>query len=172
MRDKVYDIFLNQDFEITEEDIVALIKYYELLREYNSKFNLTSITENDEVIIKHFLDSAMLTKFLSDTTGKSFIDIGTGAGFPGMVLAIFMPHSNFTLVEASNKKCMFLNAVKTELSLDNVSVICGRAEELGREDSLREKYDFALSRAVARLNTLLEYLFPFVKVNGKIVCYK
>ena len=135
----------------------------------NEKFNLTAITERYEVIVKHFVDSLLGAKFF--TKGK-LIDIGSGAGFPAIPLIIFNDNLDVTLVEATGKKCTFLNAVIKELDLKNIKVVCDRAEVLGKNPDFREKFDYCSARAVARLNTLAEYCMPFVKVGGYFIPYK
>lgn len=144
-------------------------KYYELLIQYNKMFNLTAITEKDEVILKHFIDSAIGSNFIN--SGK-LIDVGSGGGFPAIPLKIMSDNLEVTMLEATGKKCDFLNAVIKELDLKNIKVINGRAEDLAKNNDYRENFDFCSARAVARLNTLLEYCLPFVKVGGTFISYK
>ena len=141
-------------------------KYYKLLREWNKKINLTSITEKEEVYLKHFEDSLIGEKFIKK--GSTVIDIGTGAGFPSLPIKIVREDINLTLNDCLNKRLIFLSEVIKELNLKNVRTLHSRAEDLKRE----EKYDYALSRAVARLCTLCEYCLPFVKVGGYFISYK
>ena len=144
-------------------------KYYEMLVEWNKVMNLTGITEYEEVYEKHFLDSICIVKafsekniFLSDTT-KKVIDIGTGAGFPGIPLKIVFPDMDITLLDSLNKRINFLNAVIEELGLSGIDTIHGRAEDYAKNQQHREKYDLCVSRAVANLSTLSEYCVPFLK---------
>jgi len=143
--------------------VEKLIEYAELLYEYNSHTNLTAIRDKEDMLEKHFVDSLLVHKVLPKRTGKA-IDIGTGAGFPGMVLAICNKELEFTLMDSVGKKTKFLELVKTKLSLDNVIVVNTRAEEYiqGR----REEYDMGFCRGVNRLNVILEYMLPFIKVGG------
>lgn len=146
--------------------------YKDMLVEWNKKFNITTITEEDEIYIKHFCDSLSLvnTKLFDDK--KRVIDIGTGGGFPGLVLKIYNEELDMTLMDSLNKRIVFLNEVIKELKLSNVKAIHARAEELGVSNEHREKYDIAVSRAVASLNTLSEYCLPFVKVGGYFIAMK
>lgn len=154
---------------IDDERLKKFEKYYELLVYYNSKFNLTAITEREEVIIKHFVDSAIGVDKLS--TGK-LIDVGSGGGFPAIPIKIMRPDIEVTMLEATGKKCEFLKTVVKELNLEKTQVINIRAEDAAKNAVYRENFDFCTARAVARLNTLLEYCLPFVKVGGKFVAYK
>jgi 16S rRNA (guanine527-N7)-methyltransferase len=138
----------------------------------NQVMNLTAITEEKEVVVKHFLDSISLVKYYSFQEGDTVIDVGTGAGFPGIPLAILLPKVSFTLMDSLNKRISFLEHVKDICELDNVKCIHSRAEELGRDELHREKYDVCVSRAVANLSVLLEYCIPFVKKGGTFVSYK
>lgn len=155
---------------ITQKQSDDLFKYMKLLIEWNNKINLTAITDENEIILKHFIDSITINKYLKGK--KSVLDIGTGAGFPGMPLKILNTDINFTLADSLNKRIMFLEEVCKELNLKNISCVHGRAEELGNNEKYREKYDVVTSRAVAKLNVLLEYMLPFVKVGGECICMK
>lgn len=155
---------------IDEEKAKKFQKYKDLLLEWNNKINLTAITEENEIILKHFIDSCTILKYIEDN--QKIIDIGTGAGFPGIPLKIMNESLKITLVDSLNKRVNFLNEVISELKLENIEGIHSRAEDLGRDNNYREKYDVATSRAVANLSTLLEYLMPFVKVNGICICMK
>lgn len=161
-----------EDFGLDSNVSVDLNIYRDLMLEWNKKINLTAITEEKEVDIKHFLDSLSLfkTKYLEGE--KTLIDIGTGAGFPGIVLKIYNKDLKITLLDSLNKRIKFLNEVIDELKLDKIETVHGRAEELGRNKDFREKYDIATSRAVANLSTLLEYDLPFVKVGGYFIAMK
>lgn len=148
--------------------------YYELLIEWNKVMNLTAITELDEVVTKHFIDSLSLIKSVDDLgeKGRTVIDIGTGAGFPGIPLKIAYPGLKITLLDSLNKRIKYLNEVIDKLGLKEISTIHGRAEDYGRDPLYREKYDLCVSRAVANISTLSEYCLPFVKVGGYFVSYK
>lgn len=143
-------------------------KYYELLTNYNKMFNLTSITEKEEVILKHFVDSIYGIDFFKNS--KNVVDVGAGAGFPSIPLAILLPNVNFTLIDSINKRINFLNVVIEELGLKNVTAIHTRVEEFCIKN--RNSYDISTARAVAGLPTLLEYLVPLLKTGGKAICYK
>lgn len=164
------NLFASYNIELTDEKKKKFEKYSELLKEYNDKFNLTSILEDEQIKIKHFLDSCLyVDKFIHNA---EIIEIGSGGGFPSIPNKILREDLNFTLLEATEKKCEFLSVVVKELGLKNVKIINGRAEELGNKKEYREKFDYSIARAVARLNVLAEYCMPFVKVNGKFVAYK
>lgn len=159
-----------QDIEITEKQAKKLEIYKDLLLEWNEKMNLTAITDEYEIIIKHFVDCLECTKMIKDE--KNIIDVGTGAGFPGMVLAIYYDNIEFTLLDALNKRLIFLQDVVEKLNLKNVKIVHGRAEEVARKEEFKEQYDASVSRAVAQLPVLLEYTSPFVKVGGKCIVMK
>jgi len=152
-------------------------KYYELLVEWNSFMNLTGITEYEEVLLKHFVDSIVLPieqigHNKRDNSPISLIDVGTGAGFPGLPLKIAHPELNVTLLDSLNKRIKFLNQVIDDLSLESIQAVHSRAEDGGRNKELREAFDISVSRAVANLSTLVEYNMPFVKVGGYFIAYK
>ena len=146
--------------------------YYELLIDYNKKVNLTAITEKSDVAVKHFLDSVSLLSVCDAEKNAEIIDVGTGAGFPGLPLKIVRGDINLTLVDSLNKRVEFLKLCVNELGLENVECIHSRAEELAHKKEYREMYDFAVSRAVANMATLSEYCIPFVKVGGKFAALK
>ena len=144
--------------------------FYKKLIEDNGKFNLTSVTAFNEVAYKHFIDSI----FCKDIFGKdkTVAEIGSGAGFPSIPLAIERPDLKFTLIESNNKKCNFLKEVKDMLCLNNVTVICDRAENVGKDKNYRETFDYAIARAVAPIRTLVEYAVPLIDLNGRCVFWK
>lgn len=160
--------------DLTDNQIDQLLKYYEMLVLWNEKMNLTAITEYNEVLKKHFIDSLSIVKAydISSAGNISVIDIGTGAGFPGLVLKIAFPKLSITLLDSLNKRIHFLNTVIKELELKKVETIHGRAEDYAKQASYREKYDLCVSRAVANLATLSEYCLPFVKKGGRFISYK
>lgn len=158
------------DIKINDEQIKSFEKYMNLLLEWNEKINLTAITQPEEIKLKHFVDSLTVLKYINDD--DKVIDIGTGAGFPGIPLKIMNKNTKITLLDSLNKRINFLNIVIEKLDLSNIQAIHGRAEEIARNKFYREKYDVVVSRAVANLSTLTEYMLPFVKVGGKCICMK
>ncbi len=165
--------------QYTERQIEQLHRYYEMMVEKNRVMNLTGITEYSEVVTKHWLDSLCFAKILSAEASASnltarfrVIDIGTGAGFPGIPMKIFYPEAEFLLLDSLNKRILFLQDVVEEIGLEHITCVHGRAEELARKDEYREKYDYCVSRAVARLASLSELCIPFVKTGGAFVSYK
>lgn len=158
------------NIELSQEQLKEFYDYLNLLLEWNEKINLTAITEINEIILKHFIDSLTIAKYLKDS--DNFVDVGTGAGFPGIPIAIWNNTINITLLDSLNKRILFLNDVINKLDLKNIKTIHGRAEEFGQNKQTREKYDVVTSRAVANLTTLSEYLLPIVKVGGKCICMK
>lgn len=159
----------NKLFAIPENEIEKFYQYMKLLLEWNEKINLTAITDESEIIRKHFIDSLTISKLIKEDT--NVVDVGTGAGFPGIPLAI-TKKVKVTLVDSLNKRINFLNIVKESIELDNVNTVHGRAEEVGQNEKYREKFDYAVSRAVAPINVLLEYMLPLVKVGGYCLCMK
>lgn len=145
--------------------------FYEMLIETNKSLNLTAITEMEDVVLKHFIDSMSISQFY-DFEGKSVIDVGTGAGFPGMPLAILKPETEFVLLDSLKKRLLFIDSVLEKCEMNNVILIHGRAEDFGRDEKYREQFDYCVSRAVASLPVLLELCTPFVKVGGKFISYK
>ena len=158
--------------ELTDRQIEKFLLYYEMLVEWNGFMNLTAITEYDEVMKKHFIDSLSLIKAYDLNQKKKVIDIGTGAGFPGLVLKIAFPQLEITLLDSLNKRIQFLDAVIQNLSLTGVETVHGRAEDFAKPGKLRECFDLAVSRAVSNLSTLSEYCLPFVKQGGYFISYK
>ncbi len=157
--------------ELSEEQLNQLQKYFELLVSWNEKINLTAITEPNEVAVKHFADSLSVFNYVDFQKGASVIDVGTGAGFPGLVLKIARPDIKLTLLDSLNKRLKFLDEVLNTLGLE-AELVHARAEEGGQNIDLRECYDFAVSRAVARLNVLCEYCLPYVRLSGKFIAFK
>ena len=169
MKNKLEEYLKISDIVLNEKQIENLIKYLDLLIETNKVMNLTAIREEESILEKHFIDSLLLTKIIREDE-KNIIDIGTGAGFPGLVLSIVYPDKNFLLVDSVKKKISFINSVIEKLVLKNVKTSTERAEELIKNN--REKFDVALCRGVANLRIILEYLIPFLKVNGRFLPQK
>ena len=144
--------------------------YMQLLLDWNKKINLTAIIEQKEILIKHFIDSLSIVPYIK--ANDNILDIGTGAGFPGIPLKITLPQNSFTLLDALNKRINFLNEVIQKLNLENIQAVHSRAEEFAKVEGKRESYEVVTSRAVAKLNVLLEYMLPFTKVGGKCICMK
>jgi len=157
---------------LSDNQVNQFLKYYELLVEWNEFMNLTSITEYDEVMKKHFVDSISLIKTFDVSKSVSVIDVGTGAGFPGLALKIAFPNLQITLLDSLNKRIKFLDEVILQLGLTGIETVHGRAEDFAKPGKLREKYDLCVSRAVANLTSLSEYCIPFVKVGGEFISYK
>ncbi len=158
------------DIEFDDKQINQFYDYMNLLLEWNEKINLTAIVEPEEVILKHFIDSLTINKYIEKN--KTIADVGTGAGFPGIPLKIYRPDLNVTLVDSLNKRINFLNEVIDKLDLKEISTVHSRVEDFGRDKKYRESFDYVTARAVANLTTLSEYLIPITKVNGKCICMK
>lgn len=157
---------------LSDTQISQFIIYYEMLTEWNTHMNLTAITEYDDVMKKHFIDSISLCRAFDVFNKVSCIDVGTGAGFPGLALKIAYPELRITLMDSLNKRIQFLDAVIEKLTLTEIETIHGRAEDCARCDKYREKFDLCVSRAVANLSTLSEYCIPFVREGGSFISYK
>ena len=155
---------------LSEIQLKQFYNYINLLIEWNEKINLTAITEPDEVILKHFVDSLTIAKYIPD--GTKIVDVGTGAGFPGIPLKIYRQDIEITLLDSLQKRINFLNEVIRELNLEKIETVHSRVEDFGKDKMYREKFDIATSRAVANLSTLSEYLLPLVKVGGKVISMK
>lgn len=155
--------------KLLEEQQNQFYQYMQLLIEWNKKMNLTAITEPQEVLTKHFIDSLSIVPYIAEE--EKLLDIGTGAGFPGIPLKIVLPKNSFALLDSLNKRILFLQEVIKQLNLEGIEAIHGRAEEFCKGER-REGYDIVASRAVAKLNVLLEYMLPFTKVGGRCICMK
>ncbi|MDD7796233.1 16S rRNA (guanine(527)-N(7))-methyltransferase RsmG [Clostridium sp. 'White wine YQ'] len=160
------------DLVLTEEKYNQFQLYRKLLQEWNEKINLTAIVEEEEIIKKHFIDSIKIFKSVELRNSKSIIDVGTGAGFPGLPIAIMDSNIQVTLLDSLNKRILFLNDVVSKLNLKNVKTIHSRAEDGARNKLLREKFDVAVSRAVANMSVLSEYCMPYVRVGGNFIALK
>ena len=157
---------------VTEQQLWQFTRFFELLNEWNQVMNLTAITEWEEVLSKHFLDSVSIVRVADFEHVQTVLDLGTGAGFPGIPLKILFPEKKFVLLDSLNKRIKFLNTVVNELGLTNIELIHGRAEDFAKKKEYREQFDLCVSRAVANLSTLSEYCIPYVKKNGHFISYK
>ena len=171
MEKNIFKSYLEElNIELTDEKYEKLSTYYTLLKEWNEKINLTSIIEEESVYIKHFYDSLTINKIIDLSTVKTLCDVGTGAGFPGIVIKIMFPNIKVTLVDSLTKRINFLNLVKEKLNLEDLEIVNSRAEDYSRKK--RECFDIVTSRAVAKLNILLEISFPLVKEKGYFIALK
>ena len=175
MEEKVFKDKLRENVDaigvsLNEENLDKLYKYKELVLSWNEKINLTAITEDNEFAVKHFVDSLTINKFIEKN--KTIIDIGTGAGFPGVPLKILNKENKVVLFDSLNKRLKVLEDIIEKIELENVETLHGRAEETFKNKKYREKYDIAVSRAVASLNVLVELMLPAVKVGGICICMK
>lgn len=175
METEAFFFYMNEKLKMLNMDINKqksdkFLKYMKLLIEWNEKVNLTAITDPAEIILKHFVDSLTINKYISKNS--KMIDVGTGAGFPGIPIAIYREDVEVLLLDSLNKRINFLNEVVNEIQLKNVATVHSRAEDYGQNNQAREVLDIATSRAVAPLNVLAEYLLPFVKVGGICLCMK
>lgn len=168
--EKMQEKSMNLSVRFSVEQLEQFFDYMNLLIEWNEKMNLTAITDPEEIILKHFIDSITILKEIKDNS--KVVDVGTGAGFPGVPLSIMNPTLKITLVDSLNKRLIFLQEVVNRLKLKNIEIVHARAEEFGQNKKYRESFDIATSRAVANLSTLSEYLIPLVKVGGKAISMK
>ena len=171
IKDLLHNYIKDFKFTVTENQYEQFQKYFELLAEWNEKMNLTAITDESGVALKHFADSLSLLNFVDIPQNSSLADVGTGAGFPGVVLKIARPDIKLTLIDSLNKRLVFLGEVCAQLGIE-AELIHSRAEDGARDEKLRESFDFAVSRAVARMNVLSEYCLPYVKVGGAFCAMK
>lgn len=158
--------------DLTDAQLSQFYTYYKLLIEWNEKINLTAITDFEEVLSKHFLDSLAIGRVMKQDEQFTLLDVGTGAGFPGIPIKIAFPNADITLLDSLNKRVIFLNEVIEQLNLNKIVAIHGRAEDFAKKDMMREKFDYCVSRAVTNLSSLSEFCLPYVKVGGKFVSYK
>ena len=170
--DKIINSIEDIGITISDNQAEQLYSYYEVLIEKNKVMNLTAITEFDDVVIKHFADSLYISEIIEMQNVVNMIDVGTGAGFPGIPIKIVFPNIKVTLLDSLNKRVNFLNEVIDNLGLTGIEAVHGRAEDFGKNPEYREKYELCVSRAVANLSTLSEYCLPFVKEKGLFISYK
>lgn len=170
-KNRLQESFQTQKIDVSEKQCKKFFEYMKLLIEWNEKINLTAIVEPGQVITKHFLDSLTILNYIG-TKQQKIIDVGTGAGFPGIPIKIMDDLSEITLIDSLNKRINFLQEVINKNNLKNIRAIHGRAEDFGQDKLYREKYDVCVARAVAPMNILVEYLLPFARVNGISICMK
>lgn len=164
--------FQSYNISLTDKQIEQFDQYYNILIEWNGFMNLTGITQYEEVVTKHFIDSISLVNTVDIKEGLKIIDIGTGAGFPGIPIKIIFPKIEIVLLDSLNKRIRFLNEVINQLGLQSITAVHGRAEDYAQKNQHREQYDLCVSRAVANLSSLSEYCIPFTKVDGYFISYK
>lgn len=172
LKELLYKSSMEIGKELNESQLLQFIKYKDLLLDWNKKVNLTSITDEKEIILKHFVDSISVSCGIDIKAGTSIIDVGTGAGFPGVPIKIVFPETNITLLDSVNKKLLFIESLINELGLKDIRCVHSRAEDGGNNVKFREMYDMCISRAVANLTVLSEYCLPFVKVGGVFISLK
>lgn len=172
MKDYLKEVAEKINIVLSEKQLEQFQIYYYNMIETNKVMNLTSITDEKDVVIKHFIDSISIMNYYDFSNCDSIIDVGTGAGFPGIPLSIMLPGISFTLMDSLNKRIKFLNQIIIDCKLKNIKTVHSRAEDLGHNPQYREKYDVCVSRAVANLSVLLEYCIPFVKKDGYFISYK
>lgn len=168
--EEIKKVFKGYDIEIAKDQVVLFEKYYKLIADWNKKFNLTAIIEQADVILKHFLDSVLVCEHLKEDA--SLIDVGAGAGLPGIPIKIMRPDIEVVMVDGSSKRVTFLNEVIAKLELKGIKAIHKRCELLAQDEDYREGFDYCVARAVAEVNTLVEYCLPFVKLFGHMIAYK
>ena len=171
-RDRLTERLIKLGIELDEQQTEQFMDYYRILAEWNQVMNLTAITDYNEVVDKHFVDSLSLARVCDLTENIRVLDLGTGAGFPGIPLKIVYPGLDIVLIDSLNKRIKFLDTVIRTLGLKNITAVHGRAEDYGRDRNYRESFDLCVSRAVANLSTLAEYCIPFVKKGGRFISYK
>lgn len=167
---KIFINKLEDRFDITDKQIENFYNYMTGIIDWNTKINVTAITEENMFIVKHFIDSLTINKYIN--SAKSLIDIGTGAGFPGIPLKIMNKNLNVTLIDSVNKKLNVIRDLSAKIDLENLEIIHTRAEDLAQNKKYREKYDIATTRAVSNISTIVEYMLPFVKLDGLAICMK
>jgi len=170
--ENLYRAFEQLNIAASEEIMTKFRKYMEMVLDWNEKINLTAIKEENEFVKKHFIDSILCAGFEEVISSEKVIDVGTGAGFPGIPLALIFPAKQFTLIDATRKKLNVLTEITQTLGMTNVKMIHARAEDLARNEEYREKFDLCVSRAVANLTVLLGYCLPFVTAGGSFISYK
>ena len=169
-KNRMMKLSRKMNIDLNDQQIDMFYKYMNLLLEWNEKINLTAITDVDEIVLKHFIDSMTILKYIKGN--EKIVYVGTGAGFPGIPIAIVRPEVQVTLLDSLNKRIIFLDEVIEKLALKNAKTVHGRAETFGQDEAYREKFDISTSRAVAKLSTLSEYLIPLVRVGGHCICMK
>ncbi len=170
--DKLRSVCKEVNIDISEEQLEAFGLFYAMLIEWNKKVNLTAIVNEEDVIYKHFIDSILILKYVDLKEGERVIDVGTGAGFPGIPVKIMVPGINITMMDSVNKKLDFIRFAVEKLGLQNIDIVHSRSEDLAHNSNYREGFDYCLSRAVGNLSLLNELCLPFVRLNGQFIAYK